>query len=103
MTHRLRTLPTSGLGALVAGLAFEMAPDQRVNAIAPTFMGTHTAFWKDLPEDELDQRHAGFSELVPLKRVGTVEEVASAYIHLMTNTLITGQVLAVDGGVMLDK
>jgi NAD(P)-dependent dehydrogenase (short-subunit alcohol dehydrogenase family) len=92
-----------GLGALVAGLAFEMAPHQRVNAVAPTFMGTHTAFWKDMPASELDQRHAGFSERVPLKRVGTVEEVASAYIHLMTNTFITGQVLAVDGGVMLDN
>jgi NAD(P)-dependent dehydrogenase (short-subunit alcohol dehydrogenase family) len=31
------------------------------------------------------------------------EEVASAYIHLMANTFITGQILAVDGGVMLDK
>jgi NAD(P)-dependent dehydrogenase (short-subunit alcohol dehydrogenase family) len=40
---------------------------------------------------------------VALKRVGTVDEVASTYIHLMTNTFITGQVLAVDGGVMLDK
>jgi NAD(P)-dependent dehydrogenase (short-subunit alcohol dehydrogenase family) len=92
-----------GLGALVAGLAFEMAPGQRVNAVAPTFMGTHTAFWTDIPTSELEQQQAGFSELVPLKRVATVEEVASTYIHLMTNTFITGQVLAVDGGVMLDK
>lgn len=92
-----------GLGALVAGLAFEMAPGQRVNAVAPTFMGTHTAFWTDIPTSELEQQQAGFSQLVPLKRVATVEEVASTYIHLMTNTFITGQVLAVDGGVMLDK
>jgi len=91
------------LGALVAGLAFEMAPDQRVNAVAPTFMGTHTSFWKGVPANELERQQAGFSEHVPLKRVGTVDEVASAYIHLMTNTFITGQVLAVDGGVMLDK
>jgi NADP-dependent 3-hydroxy acid dehydrogenase YdfG len=31
------------------------------------------------------------------------EEVAAAYVHLMTNGFITGQVLAVDGGVMLRK
>lgn len=91
------------LGALVAGLAFEMAPHQRVNAVAPTFMGTGTSFWKGVPASDLEQQQAGFSEGVPLKRVGTVDEVASAYIHLMTNTFITGQVLAVDGGVMLDK
>jgi NAD(P)-dependent dehydrogenase (short-subunit alcohol dehydrogenase family) len=92
-----------GLGALIAGLAFEMAPHQRVNAVAPTFMGTRTSFWKSMPPSELEQQQAGFSEQVPLKRIATVEEVASAYIHLMTNTFITGQVLAVDGGVMLNR
>jgi NAD(P)-dependent dehydrogenase (short-subunit alcohol dehydrogenase family) len=40
---------------------------------------------------------------VPLKRLGTVQGVASAYVHLITNGFITGQVLAVDGGVMLRK
>jgi hypothetical protein len=37
---------------------------------------------------------------VPLGRLATVEEVASSYIHLMANGFITGQMLAVDGGVM---
>ena len=92
-----------GIGALVQGLASELAPHIRVNAVAPTFMGTGTAFWKDVPTDELEQAQAAFRESVPLKRLGTVEDVASMYIHLMTNGFITGQVLAVDGGVMLRK
>ena len=92
-----------GVGALVQGLASELAPHLRVNAVAPTFMGTGTAFWKDLPSDALEKAQAAFSESVPLKRLGTVEEVASAYIHFMTNGFITGQVLAVDGGVMFRK
>jgi NAD(P)-dependent dehydrogenase (short-subunit alcohol dehydrogenase family) len=92
-----------GIGALVAGLAHEMAPRHRVNAIAPTFMGTNTAFWRNLPADDLQLMQSVFMEQVPLKRVATTAEVASAYLHLMTNTFITGQVLAVDGGVMLDK
>ncbi len=92
-----------GIGALVQGLASELAPHVRVNAVAPTFMGTGTAFWKDAPADELEKAQVAFRESVPLKRLGTVEEVASAYIHLMTNGFITGQVLAVDGGVMLRK
>jgi NAD(P)-dependent dehydrogenase (short-subunit alcohol dehydrogenase family) len=92
-----------GIGALVQGLASELAPHIRVNAVAPTFMGTQTPFWKDVPADELRKMEAGFGESVPLRRLSTVEEVASAYVHLMTNGFITGQVLAVDGGVMLRK
>jgi NAD(P)-dependent dehydrogenase (short-subunit alcohol dehydrogenase family) len=92
-----------GLGALVEGLAYELAPDRRVNAVAPTFMGARTRFWIDVPTDELDEQQTGFRQRVPLQRLGTVAEVASAYIHLMTNTFINGQVLSVDGGVMLDK
>jgi NAD(P)-dependent dehydrogenase (short-subunit alcohol dehydrogenase family) len=91
-----------GIGALVVGLAYEMAPLRRVNAVAPTFMGSGTGFWRDVPTDDLRVMMAGFAERVPLKRTGTVAEVASAYLHLISNTFITGQVLAVDGGVMLD-
>jgi NAD(P)-dependent dehydrogenase (short-subunit alcohol dehydrogenase family) len=92
-----------GVGALVQGLAAELAPRIRVNAVAPTFMGTGTAFWKDVSIDDLETMQATFAESVPLQRLGMVEEVASAYVHLMTNGFITGQVLAVDGGVMLRK
>jgi NAD(P)-dependent dehydrogenase (short-subunit alcohol dehydrogenase family) len=92
-----------GVSALVQGLAYELAPRVRVNAVAPTFMGTATSFWRDVPANELEQTQAGFAELVALKRLGTPEQVASAYIHLIANDFITGQVLSVDGGVMLSK
>jgi NAD(P)-dependent dehydrogenase (short-subunit alcohol dehydrogenase family) len=87
------------LGALVEGMAVELAPDVRVNAVAPTFMDT--AFWKDMPRPDLEATKSQIVTRVPLARLGTVVEVASAYLHLMTNGFITGQVLAVDGGVML--
>jgi NAD(P)-dependent dehydrogenase (short-subunit alcohol dehydrogenase family) len=87
--------------ALVQGLAYEMAPDRRVNAVAPTFMGTRTSFWRDIPTTELTQLEAGFADTVPLKRIAEPGEVAAAYLHLLANRFITGQVLAVDGGVML--
>jgi NAD(P)-dependent dehydrogenase (short-subunit alcohol dehydrogenase family) len=89
------------VGALVEGLAIELAPDIRVNAVAPTFMDT--PFWKDVPRPELEAAKAAFTMHVPLSRLGTAPEVASAYLHLITNGFITGQVLAVDGGVMLQK
>jgi NAD(P)-dependent dehydrogenase (short-subunit alcohol dehydrogenase family) len=92
-----------GVGALVQGLASELAPRVRVNAVAPSFMGTATSFWKDMPPRDLEKAAAGFSESVPLKRLATAEEVASTYVFLMRNDFVTGQVLAVDGGVMLRK
>lgn len=92
-----------GIGALVQGLAAELAPGIRVNAIAPTFMGTATAFWRGMPPSDLAAAEAAFRDSVPLKRLATAAEAAAAYIHLMTNSFITGQVLAVDGGVMLAK
>jgi NAD(P)-dependent dehydrogenase (short-subunit alcohol dehydrogenase family) len=87
------------LKALVEGLAVELAPDLRVNAVAPTFMDT--AFWKHLPRAEIEATRQQFVRRVPLARLGSVQEVAMTYMHLMTNGFITGQVLAVDGGVML--
>jgi NAD(P)-dependent dehydrogenase (short-subunit alcohol dehydrogenase family) len=92
-----------GISALVQGLAYELAPQVRVNAVAPTFMGTATSFWSDAPADGLERAQADFAETVPLKRTATPEEVASAYIYLMGNDFITGQVLPVDGGVMLGR
>lgn len=87
------------LEALVKGLAVELAPGIRANAIAPTFMDT--PFWKTLSQAELHQTRQRVTNRIPLKRLGTLDEIAAAYIHLMTNGFITGQLLAVDGGVML--
>jgi NAD(P)-dependent dehydrogenase (short-subunit alcohol dehydrogenase family) len=88
-----------GIGALVQGLAVELAPGIRVNAVAPTFM--NTPFWKHMTRTEFDTAAAQFANETPLRRLGTVTEVASTFIHLITNGFITGQVIAVDGGVML--
>jgi NAD(P)-dependent dehydrogenase (short-subunit alcohol dehydrogenase family) len=91
------TVANLGIASLVQGLAVELGPAVRVNAVAPTFMDT--PFWRDLPRAQFDQIRAGFVDRVPLRRLGTVEEVAGAYQYLMTATFVTGQVLAVDGGV----
>jgi NAD(P)-dependent dehydrogenase (short-subunit alcohol dehydrogenase family) len=90
-----------GLTALVQGLAVELAPKVRVNAVAPTFMGRGTSFWRDVPGEQLRDLEAGFIPSVPLERLATPDEVATTYLHLIANPYITGQVIAVDGGVML--
>lgn len=88
-----------GIQALVEGLAAELAPDVRVNTVAPTW--TPTPFWRDMPEAQFDAIKERFETSIPLHRVATIDELASAYIFLMSNTFITGQKLAVDGGIML--
>lgn len=88
-----------GINALVEGLAAELAPHARVNAVSPTW--TVTPFWRDLSEEQLNTTKEQFEKNIPLKRTAKIEELAETYIFLMKNDFITGQHIAVDGGVML--
>ena len=89
------------LAAMAQGLGSELGPRVRVNVVAPAFMDT--ALWRSKPRADVEARIDSYSRINPLRRLGTPEEAASAYIFLMANTYITGQVLCVDGGMMLRK
>jgi pteridine reductase len=79
----------AGVVMLTKCLAKELAPDVRVNAIAP---GTITMAG-DPAEWEAD-----FIRTAPLGRAGRTDEVADAVMYLVTATFVTGQVLILDGG-----
>lgn len=68
-----------------------------VNAIAPGFIDTDIT--RDLPE----KVQAGLKDLIPLGRIGVADEVANAVAFLASDeaAYITGQVLAVDGGMAM--
>ena len=87
------------ISTMVQGLAVELAPKVRVNAVAPTW--TETPLWREMPGDKMEQTRSYFASAIPLRRTAKIEEVASAYIFLMENTFITGQTIQVDGGVTL--
>ncbi|NJD06773.1 MAG: pteridine reductase, partial [Methylococcaceae bacterium] len=81
----------AGLIALTRSLARELAPEIRVNAVAPGAI-----LWPEEIADEESQRRilAG----IPFGRLGGVEDIADAVRFLVEAPYITGQVLAVDGG-----
>lgn len=80
---------------LVQSLALELAPNVRVNAVAP---GVNI-----LPEAETEQalteaQIREISQSIPLQRIGTPEDIAQTVLFLATAPYITGQTIAVDGG-----
>jgi meso-butanediol dehydrogenase / (S,S)-butanediol dehydrogenase / diacetyl reductase len=86
----------AGIGPLTVNLAASLAPDGiRVNTVAPATIRTRN--W-DRQEGGADRLRS----LYPLGRVGEPEDVAAAVAFLASHDAawITGQTLAVDGGLM---
>ncbi len=62
---------------------------------------TVTPFWRDMPAEQLAATADRFANAIPLQRTAEIDELAQAYLFLMKNGFITGQHIAVDGGIML--
>jgi len=81
----------AGVISITKSLARALAPEIRVNAIAPGFIETRwTAAWA-----EFRQQHA---DATPLKRVGQPDDVADVALFLADADFVTGQTIVVDGG-----
>jgi NAD(P)-dependent dehydrogenase (short-subunit alcohol dehydrogenase family) len=76
-------------------LAYELAPDIRVNALAPGLVKTN--FARALWEGEAEERVVAH---IPLQRLGLPDDVATAALFLASDAAswVTGQTLIVDGG-----
>ena len=88
----------AGLIGMTKSLAQEMGSRSiTVNAVSPGYIGTDMT--KDLSEDRKQKILAA----IPLERIGTPEEVAAAVRFLASEEAgyITGQVLAVNGGMYM--
>jgi pteridine reductase len=86
------SISKAGVIMLTRSLAKELAPEVRVNAIAP---GTIT-MPGDPPEWERD-----FIQRAPLQRTGTPADITDAVVFLLHAKFVTGQTLVVDGGRVL--
>lgn len=86
------------MDALTRALSLELAPI-RVNAVSPGLV--RTDLWKDMPAEQREQFYQSVSQRLPVGRVGDVDDIAKAYLYLMSNGFTTGQILVTDGGTVL--
>jgi len=89
--HPVYSTAKAGLIMLTQSLAKELAPQVRVNGVAPGVI-----LW---PENGAEEQQSALLEKTHLKRQGTAEDIAKAILFLVGDAdFITGHVIPVDGG-----
>ena len=81
---------------LVKSLALELAPEVRVNGIAPGAI-----LWPQSARPDA-ARQQQLREEVPLQGLGGAQVIGDTALFLATNAYITGEVIRVDGGRLLN-
>ncbi|MBC6474698.1 MAG: SDR family oxidoreductase [Hormoscilla sp. GM102CHS1] len=89
-TYAAYTLAKKSLADLTSMAALELAPDIRVNGIAPGFILAP----EGASHDYLDK----LKQKLPMCQQGNVKQICQAMIYLLENDFVTGQLLFVDGG-----
>ena len=86
----------AGLIGLTKSVAREVAARGiRVNAIAPGFIES------DMTDAIPEKMQEAILAEIPMKRIGKAEEVASVAVFLAQQDYLTGQVIAIDGGMTM--
>ena len=83
------TASKAGLRQLMMNLAGDLAPDIRVNCVAPGAI---------IAADWESEHFASVLEKVPLGRAGEPTDVAQTILFLLNSTYLSGQTINVDGG-----
>ncbi|MBR9866537.1 MAG: pteridine reductase [Oceanospirillales bacterium] len=99
--HAQRALPgypiysiaKAGMQMMTLSLAKEMAPEVRVNGVAPG-----PILWPEEDAAISPEEQNAILEKTLLKRAGTAEDIAGTVLFLAAQNFITGQIIAVDGG-----
>jgi len=90
--HSVYGSAKAGLAMLTRSLAKDLAPEVRVNGVAPGAI-----LWPENGMTEAVQQ--SILEQIPLQRAGTPEDVAGCVLYLLKDaTYVTGQIIPVDGG-----
>lgn len=89
---------SAAMEAFARGLALELSP-RRFNTVSPGT--TDTPLLARTLGGSREAYVAALEEKLPLHRLGTADEVAAAVLFLMSNGLMNGETLHVDGGARL--
>lgn len=107
ISSQSKALGTAGLGAIngaleimIPTIAKELKP-LRINAVAPGVV--NTTWWDFLTPEKKQETFKQYSNTIPLGRVGEPEDIAKMILAFIENDYITGQIIAVDGGLSLGQ
>jgi NAD(P)-dependent dehydrogenase (short-subunit alcohol dehydrogenase family) len=89
------TAAFAAVEGLTRALAIELGP-RRVNTIRPGY--TDSDMWSFLPDTERRDLRRRVAGTMPVRRMGTPDDIAHAAVFVMTNPQVTGAVLEVTGG-----
>ncbi|WP_339723297.1 pteridine reductase [uncultured Paraglaciecola sp.] len=89
--HTLYCMAKAALVTMTQSLALELAPEIRVNGVAPGAI-----LWPEMQMNEDDKQQ--ILNQVPAQRLGTMHEIAHAIKYLIEASYVSGQIIAVDGG-----
>lgn len=89
--HPVYSMAKAANAMLVKSLARELAPNVRVNGVAPGAILWPENFFEDADRLAILDR-------IPLNRPGTTQDIADTVLFLVQADYVTGQILAVDGG-----
>lgn len=94
--HTIVAAAKGAVEGLTRSAAADLAPDVRVNAIAPSLMATKLAE----PITKSDAMAEGIAKMHPIPRLGDPDDAAALAAYLLSGDApwITGQVMRVDGG-----
>lgn len=82
---------------LTRGLALALAPEVRVNAVAPGLVATRW-FRTRFGDEAASSLEESMAATTPLQRVATAQDVADAVMAFLGADMVTGETLIVDGG-----
>ena len=94
-TYTIYNMAKAAHRMMVQSLALDMAPDVRVNGVAP---GVNI-----LPETDSDQaldneQQHSIIDSIPMQRIGKPADIAHCVLYLAEASYVTGEIIAVDGG-----
>ena len=94
--HSLYCCAKAANAMLVKSLALEMAPQVRVNGIAPGAI-----LWPESGKTSQPEQQDVILNKIPMQSIGNPESITQTIMFLVTNSYVTGEVIRVDGGRLL--